>query len=504
MRQDRYIGIDLAITAPHRAAVMEADGTFVGKSFSFDRSFEGFEYLLKRALPGDNRNCRLTFVLVPTSKTWIPLSCFLTARGHTVVSVSAQKASDLRKYYRRHTKSDRIDAQVLAKLPLIDPENLNQLWLPDSVIGSMKGYCMQRDVIVRDISSRKVRIEAHFTSVNPKLMETFGKNKFTVMSRAFLRHFVDPFKVKRFGLERLTRFLKKHSHGRIRTELPQKIFEVCVDAAKIYQQTRNQGRLPFDCAQVQDQINIELDIIEFEEQKVALLDKKIAELYEQVDPDKALQSLKGFGPVISANIMGIVGDVLRFPNVRAYQCFCGGVPRKKQSSDHDIKGLPITKTSHRLLKKSYHMAAETSRKYDVEDAAFYHRLMKRGVHHNQAITALARRLAARSYAIMKRMQEAQQGQREISTVPFQLRDLDGTPVTPEQARHIVRDTYLSKSKATKKKKERTQHQACVSRQSLNSSNMKHGQPLPIGDLLKNICIDHARQEKSMSPKEDNM
>jgi hypothetical protein len=269
-----------------------------------------------------------------------------------------------------------------------------------------------------------------------------------------------------------------------------------VDATWIYQQTRDQGQLPFDFQQVQDQINIELDIMEYEEQKVALLDGKIAELYEQVDPDKALQSLKGFGPVISANIMGIVGDFLRFPNVRAYQCFCGGVPRKKQSSDHDIKGLPITKTSHRLLKKSYHMAAETSRRHDVEDAAFYHRLMKRGVHHNQAITALARRLAARSYAVMKRMQEAQQGRREKSTVPFQLRDLNGTPITPEQARQIVRDTYPSKSKADKKKKERTQHQVCVSRQSLNSSNMKHGQPLPIGDLLKNICIDQARQEKS--------
>ena len=174
----------------------------------------------------------------------------------------------------------------------------------------------------------------------------------------------------------------------------------------------------------------------------------------------------------------------------------GAIPKKKQSSHRDQKGLPITKAAQRLLKKGYHMAAETSRKYDVEDATFYHRLIKRGLHHNQAITAIARRLAARSYAVMKRVQKAQQGLREKSTVPFQLRDLDGTPITPEQARQIVRDTYPSKSKISKKKKERTQHQVCVSRQSLNSSNMKHGQPLPIGDLLKNISIDRARQEKS--------
>ncbi|ODS31017.1 MAG: hypothetical protein SCARUB_03871 [Candidatus Scalindua rubra] len=41
---NRLIGVDLAITKQHRASVMEANGTFVGKSFSFDRSFDGFNF----------------------------------------------------------------------------------------------------------------------------------------------------------------------------------------------------------------------------------------------------------------------------------------------------------------------------------------------------------------------------------------------------------------------------------------------------------------------------
>jgi transposase len=494
MTRTRYIGIDLAITGPHRAAVMEADGTFVGKSFCFDRSFEGFQYLLKRALPKDDPTCKLTFVLVPTSKTWIPLSCFLIQKGHTVFSVTPQRAAALRKYYNRHTKSDRIDAEVLANLPLIDRQHLRELWLPDSVTGALKGYCKQRDKIVSGIADRKRRIEAQFTCANPKLMEAFGKKKFTGVSVAFLRSFVDPFKVKRFGLEKLTQFLKKHS-PRIRSELPQEIFQACVDTTRIYEKAKANGQLPFDFRQVQDEINIDLDLIAYEEEKVAILDKKIAELYQRVDPSKALQSLRGFGPVISANIMGIVGYFPRFPNVRAYQCYCGCVPKKSQSSNRDKKGLPITKAAQRLLKKSYHMAAETSRKYDVEDAAFYQRLIKRGLHHKQAITALARRQAARSYAVMKRVQEAQLGLRDTDTVPFQLRDLDGHPLTHEQARQIVRDKYPSKSKANKKKKERTQAQV-ISRQSLNSSNMRHGQPLLIGDLLKDISTTHVRQEQN--------
>ena len=492
----RLVGIDLAITGPHKAAVMEADGFFVGKSFSFDRSFEGYESLLKRALPKDDHTCQLTFVLVPTSKTWIPLCCFLIQKGHMVFSVNPQKAADLRRYYNKHNKSDRIDAEVLAKLPLIDPENLNQLWLPDSVIGAMNGYCKHRDKIVESISGRKKRIEAHFTSANLKLMEAFGKNKFTQVARAFLRHFVDPFKVKRFGLKKLTQFLQKHSHGHMDPDLPRKIFDASVDTTRIYQQTMAQGQLPFDFQQVQDEVNIDLDLIEYEEQKVAILEQKISELYEQIDPDKALQSIKGFGPVIAANILGIAGYVPRFHNVRAYQCFCGTVPKKRQSCKRDQKGMPITKAAQRLMKKSHHMAAETSRRYDVEDAAFYDRLIKKGLHHNQAITALARRLSARSFAVMKRIQEARDGLRDKNTVAFQLRDLDGKPITSKQARQIILTKYPSKSKANKKKKERPQPQVYSSRQSFNSSNMRHGQPLPIGDLLKNIRAVPVCQEKN--------
>lgn len=486
----RYIGIDLSITGQHRAAVMEANGTFIGKSFSFDRSFTGFQRLLERALPKDDPDCPLTFVLVPTSKTWIPLSCFLIAKGYKVFSVNPRKASDLRKYYRKYVKSDSVDAEILAKLPLIDPENLYQVWLPDQIVGALKGYCKQRDKIMGSISGRKARIEAHFTSANLKLMEAFGQDKFTHVARALLRNYVDPFKIKRLGLSKLTRFLQKHCHGQMDPELPRRIFEASVDTTNIYEQFKD--RLPFDYQQVQDEINIDLDLMEHEEQKVAFLEKRISELYHQIDPVEAMQSMSGIGPTVAANIWSIVGNVNRIPNGRAYACLCGYVPKKKQSSNRDLKGLPITKAAQGLLKKSYFMTAQTSRRYDVEDAAFYDRLMRRGLHHYQAMSALARRKAVRSFAVMKRIQEARDGLRDWDTVAFQHRDLDGNPITKQQARQIVLAKYPSKRMA-KKMKERPHPQVSLSRQSSNSSNMKPGGPLPLGDLLNDIFAVSARQ-----------
>jgi transposase len=55
---------------------------------------------------------------------------FFTRRGHAVYRVSSAKAADLRRFLHRHAKSNGIDAETLARMPLADPGGLQQLELP--------------------------------------------------------------------------------------------------------------------------------------------------------------------------------------------------------------------------------------------------------------------------------------------------------------------------------------------------------------------------------------
>ena len=66
----------------------------------------------------------------PTGPAWLPIAVLLTARGHVVHRVSSARASDLRKFFSRHTKTNGIDADTLARLPLVDPGGLQPLVLP--------------------------------------------------------------------------------------------------------------------------------------------------------------------------------------------------------------------------------------------------------------------------------------------------------------------------------------------------------------------------------------
>lgn len=61
----------------------------------------------------------------PTRNAWVPLAAWFRRQGANVVLVSAERSADLRAYYAKHTKSDRLDSVLLARLPLWHPEGLH-------------------------------------------------------------------------------------------------------------------------------------------------------------------------------------------------------------------------------------------------------------------------------------------------------------------------------------------------------------------------------------------
>jgi hypothetical protein len=71
---------------------------------------------------------------------WLPIAVFFAYRGHDVYRVSSVKAADLR----RHARSNGIDAETLARIPLADPGGLQRLELPgaDAAALDRRGACL--------------------------------------------------------------------------------------------------------------------------------------------------------------------------------------------------------------------------------------------------------------------------------------------------------------------------------------------------------------------------
>jgi hypothetical protein len=116
------------------------------------------------------------------------------------------------------------------------------------------------------------------------------------------------------------------------------------------------------------------------------------------------------------------------------------VPTLDASGLNGRHGGP-TKRGDAVLRQALFMAAGQARRIDPTLAAKYHRLMTdAGKHHNSALCHIATALLTRIIACWRAGQ------------PYQLRDVDGTPVTIDQARAIIAERYaVSKDVRTRRR-----------------------------------------------------
>jgi transposase len=120
MNHRRLVGIDLGIATAHTVRVLDGEGTVLAKRKAWP-TVESLTAVEAAALAGCPEGSRLEVVIEPTGPAWLPIAVFFSARGQRVFRVSSQKAADLRRFLSRHAKSNGIDADTLARLPLFDP-----------------------------------------------------------------------------------------------------------------------------------------------------------------------------------------------------------------------------------------------------------------------------------------------------------------------------------------------------------------------------------------------
>lgn len=123
MGSRRLVGIDLGIASDHTVRVLAEDGREVCRR-RCRPTVESLTLIEQAALAGADPGTRLEVVFEPTGPAWLPIAVFFTARGHLVFRVSSAKAADLRRFLSRHAKSNGIDADTLARLPLVAPDSV--------------------------------------------------------------------------------------------------------------------------------------------------------------------------------------------------------------------------------------------------------------------------------------------------------------------------------------------------------------------------------------------
>ena len=415
------IGIDIAIRAPHQASAADAAGVFLFSGHRFRTVPTDLERLWARlpevASPGE-----IEVIMEPTRNAWVPLAAWFRRKGATVFLVPPERSADLRAYYAKHVKSDRMDSRLLARLPMLHPEGLH----PETGLGPgdrLRRATKLHDTLTKRRSQNLARIDALLEILGPRWHAAFNGRLANLTPLRFLAAgYADPHTVKRLGAARVTRFLARHSRGAWNQAEAEQIMAAARESIDLWADGLEFGDLAEDIA-IEARLALQLTA------ELKELDERIALLLAEADPDGILQSVPGIGPVTAAVIAGRIGDPHRFTSLAAVRSYSGLVPALTSSGTSGGHGGP-TKRGDALLRSALFSAADQARKTDPQIAAAYHRLVvATGKHHTSATCTIAATLLTRAVACWR------------AGTPYAIRDTDGTRVTIAEGRTIVTEHY---------------------------------------------------------------
>ena len=421
MVQRRLVGIDLGIASAHTVRVLDEGGREVCRR-RCEPTVAGLTAIEAAALAGAAPQTRLEVVVEPTGPAWLPIAVFFTVRGHAVFRVSSAKAADLRRFLSRHAKSNGIDADTLARLPLIDPDGLRRLELPSAEAAALDRRVRACDRLTMAASEHKVRIKDLVRQLMPctPLTGDLGKADLAVLER-----YADPRVLLRAGRARLAAVIAKASNnhqGQARAEQWLTAAQAAVD---LY---GDHPAVAF--ADLAAEVATEVRLLTAITNELAAHAAQREDAYRWTDPGQLARSLPGLATVGGPVLAAVIGDADRFATGAHFKSYLGLAPRASETGNTDRKGQPMSKAGSRLARATLIRAADHARKQDPQLAKIYYtQMVERGAEHLKALCVVAGRLAERGWAVMRRR------------MPYVICDTDGTPITPTEAKKVIAEQW---------------------------------------------------------------
>lgn len=412
------LGIDVAVRARHRATLADDTGAYVWSGAGFRTHPDELAGLWEQ-VPED---AQVTVVLEPTRNAWVPLAAWFQARGATVVLVPPEQSKDLRSYYSKHAKNDKLDSRILARLPLLHPEGLSSV---DDLgpADPLKRAVRRHTTLTARRTACYHRLDCLVELLGPAWADALGTGEYTKTALAVLARYADPHTLRRLGRSRLTRLLISHSNGAWRADKADQLLAAAAETLTLW----DAGGLDF--TELAADIASEVRTIQTISDELAATDARIAELYAHADPGGIFTSAPGIAVTSAAGILGRLGDPNRFANLGGVRAFTGLVPGIDESGNAGGHTGP-TKAGDPGLRQQLYLAAERARLVDPTLAAKYHRLVvDQGKHHVSAVCNLAPILITRLAACWRN------GERYI------VRDTDGRVITEAEGRQICAERY---------------------------------------------------------------
>jgi transposase len=416
----RKVGVDLGLTGPHYVTVADEAGHLVRPLLTVGTSAQDFDRVYEHALVDAEPGTQLKIIFEPTALRWLPLAIYTRAKGHGVYRVKTQQLHDLRQFYRRHRKNDRLDSKAGAQMP---DETLEELYLPPTNYMALERATRQQEKLTYHLQREKMRIEAIVDGFIPGLPRACGSS-FSQPARVIYKQYANPFALQAMGAEKLQQWLNARCHQRLKDERLQHIMACAQNACEIYHAA--QAYVDFDL--VAREIRRYYQHVTFLENLLAEVEDEVQTYYRRVHPSRNIETIYGIGKSLGPVFVSIIKEPRRFRYASQIKGFIGMIPKIDESCGSSKKGLPITKEGPPRARRAGYLAAEVGRLWDPQLAKIYYDAMVyKGQTHTEALCAVSNHVFVRALRVLKEDR------------PYELRDLNGRPISAKEARAYIKE-----------------------------------------------------------------
>lgn len=398
------IGIDAAVVASHQIAIRGE----VREDFKTAPSLAGLTKLTERLEPYAGS----LVVAEPTAGTWLPLAHAVSAAGCEIGFVANRDSARLRKAITGASKTDVIDADMLAHCSEVLGVGPAAIPPPGQI--ALRRAIRRRHVCTVDAHRVECRLWALAAWAFPDLWRATGGH---TVAQPLLTRWPHLERLSRARLSSITEIVAAHSRDRHPEQRAERIQNAATGWEGFWRGRLDLDGLGWELTEMLGDINTA------DQRCQGATDQALA-LWQQHWPDDVLVSIPGLGPICASTIRGWWGDATHLETAKAATAHAGLNPSMWSSGLSESPSRRITKQGPAELRLALYQAANIARRRDPQLAEHYRRLMtERGHNHISANTAVARKLACRAWAIA------------TTGNPYQPRDLDGTPLTLPEAAH---------------------------------------------------------------------
>lgn len=374
-----FVGIDISKYKHDCCIINAADQSIVAK-FTIQNDQDGFCQLLTslQAL-STPENIRIGFE--STAHYALNLELFLEKASHSFMEINPVLISEYKKSTSlRRTKTDSIDCESIARWLMTVEYKPHSKGFYHAY--SLKSLTRLRDRLIRQRSFYLVKITNVLDHTFPEF-KPFFREHFSKTALYLLENYGTAEKMAHMNSASYDN-LRRISHGKFS---PQKFLELKNLAAN----TVGVNNSIFDT-----ELNCLLTLYKDVADQVAVLEKQIKELIEEVHPH--YMSIPGVGPISAAIIYAEYGDISNFSSPAQMLAFAGLEPGINDSGTESHKGRMVKRGSSQLRYVLMNCALPLIR-FDMTFAAYYAKKRTEGKPHRIAMSHVAKKLVRVIFAL---------------------------------------------------------------------------------------------------------